>query len=151
VLSIFTISSGFQAMVLPTTLYQDLLTQWGHHIIEGSMGKQVKICSPTKLSMRGGRRCHGCLHEGLCSTSFEVEGLSKSSFKKSFWVKVLCFRGWGGWNSNVVRGGLLKHFMNFASHEAIRVCRISQNLQAKTHCDHNESKKHCQKVKSSTQ
>jgi hypothetical protein len=82
--------------------------------------------------MIGGRRWHGCLHEGLCSIGFKVEGLSKSCFLKSFWLKVLGFRGWGGYNSNVVRGGLPKNFMDFASHEVVRVCRISQSLQAKT-------------------
>jgi len=60
------------------------------------MDKQVRICSPIKLFMRGGRRWHGCLHEGLCSTSFKVEGLSKFSFSKSFGLKVLGFKGWGG-------------------------------------------------------
>jgi hypothetical protein len=37
------------------------------------------------------------------------------------------------------------NFIDFASHEAFRVCKISQCLQTKTQktqCDHNESKKH---------
>jgi hypothetical protein len=53
-LSILTISSAFQAMLLPTTLYQDLLTWWRCHIIDGSMGKQVKICSITNCLWKEG-------------------------------------------------------------------------------------------------
>jgi hypothetical protein len=41
--------------------------------------------------------------------------------------------------------------MNFVSHKVAKVCRISQSLWAKTQCDHNESKKHCQRVKSLAQ
>jgi hypothetical protein len=46
--------------------------------------------------MRGGKRWHGCLHEGLYYTSFGVEGPSKFVFKKKNWLKVLGFKGWGG-------------------------------------------------------
>jgi hypothetical protein len=45
-----------------------------------SMGKQLRICSITKLSTKRGRRWHNCLHESLCSMGFRVKGPSKSSF-----------------------------------------------------------------------
>jgi hypothetical protein len=52
-------------------------------------------------------------------------------FQVMGWLKFLC-----GWRRTS------NFFMDFASHEAYRVCRISQCLQSKTQCDHNESKKH---------
>jgi hypothetical protein len=41
-------------MALPTTLYKVFLILWKCHIIEGSMNKQIRICSMIKASKEEG-------------------------------------------------------------------------------------------------
>jgi len=53
---------------------------------------QIRICSITKVFMKGRRRWHGFLHEGFYYLGFGAEGPSKSSFFVSFYFRVLSFK-----------------------------------------------------------
>lgn len=59
---------------------------------------------------------------------FGVEGPFKYSFIISLWLRVLGFKGWGYFNCGVVGGKIVNFLMDFASHEVVKLCRISQNL-----------------------
>jgi hypothetical protein len=92
------------------------------------MGKQVRIYLMTKMFINRGRRWHGFLHEGFYSKGFGVESPSNFGFIVRFWLRVLGFKGWGYFYCGVVGGKIVNFLMDFASHEVVKLCRISQNL-----------------------
>lgn len=83
-------------------------TQQRYHFIEGSMNKQMRICSIMKASVRGGSRLPRFLHTSLWlwSMSFGVEGSS---------------------NTNDIEGKPFDH----TSHTTIKVQRISESFETK--------------------
>lgn len=72
--------------------------------------------------------------------NFGVQGLANSISIGVFWSMALGVEG--TFYSSVVGGRVSNVFKDFAIHEIVRICKISQTLWVDTQCDHNERNKH---------